>query len=55
MKIIIEDLNELNLSPQNLNSSNIDIYIKPSQENNNYTTLNFSWEAEKIEENKILI
>ena len=55
MKVKIEDLNKLNLSPQNLNSSNIDIYIKPSLENNNYKTLNFTWEAEKIEENLILI
>ena len=53
MKVKIEDLNKLNISVQNFNISNINIYIVPSEENVNYTTLNFTWEAEKIEENLV--
>ena len=55
MKVTIEDLNKLGLSVHNLNSSNVDIYIIPSEENTNYTTVNFTWEVEKIEENLIVI
>ena len=48
MKVIIFNLDKLNVSVQNLNSSNIDLYINPSEINNNYTTLNFTWKAEVI-------
>ena len=49
MKVIIFNLDKLNVSVQNLNSSNIDLYINPSEINNNYTTLNLTWEAEVID------
>ena len=45
MKIIIEKSQYLNLIPEFLNSSNIEIYIEPSLENNKYTNLNFTWET----------
>ena len=55
MIIIIEKLNFLYLIPEFLNSSNIEIYIEPTLENNKYKNLNFTWETKTIKQNEILI
>ena len=53
IKIIIENLQFLNLIPENLNPSNIELYIVPSLENDKYTTLNFTWETKTIIDNEL--
>ena len=55
MIVIIENLQFLNLTPEFLNSSNIEIYIEPTLENEKYTTLNFTWETKSIKGNETLI
>ena len=55
MIINIEKLQFLNLTPEFLNSSNIEVYIEPTLENNKYTNLNFTWETITIKQNEILI
>ena len=53
IKIIIENLQFLNLIPENLNSSNIELYIVPSLENDKFKTLNFTWETKTIIDNEL--
>ena len=55
VKIIIENLEFLNLIPENLNSSNVELYIIPSLENDKYKTLNFTWETKTIIDNELSI
>ena len=51
MILIIENLQNLNLVPEFLNSSNIEIYIEPNHENEKYKALNFTWETKAIKFN----
>ena len=55
MVIIIEKFEFLNLIPEFLNSSNIDIYIEPTLENDKFTNLNFTWETKAIKQNEMTI
>ena len=55
MIVIIENLQFLNLTPEFLNSSNIEIYIEPTLENDKFTNLNFTWETKTIKFNELTI